>query len=168
MSPVGWTAPVSALARGPRVNSAGHDNFFYLRNVKAAPKSEWAGGEPGPLQLFDDRTALRKQFDVADAVRGVAAEEDAVRIGRIDVDTTRILLRIGQREFRELVLCRIKAEDLVDLLCADPDELVLFVGNDRIHAQTRRLGRVDRHLLGLVVDLHELADFPQSDPEIAI
>src|SRR6266478_1419424 len=44
-----------------------------------------------PIATVDDRTALRKQFDEADAVRGVAAEEDAVRIGRIDVDTTGIL-----------------------------------------------------------------------------
>jgi len=70
-----------------------------------------------PIATVDDRTALRKQFDEADAVRGVAAEEDAVRIGRIDVDTTGILRRISQREFRELVLCRSKRK-ILSTCCA--------------------------------------------------
>src|SRR5215467_7677555 len=95
---------------------AGHDNFFVCSLVK----KKWAGDDPGPLQRQFNRNGLRQQLDEADAVRRIAAEEDAVRVRRIEVDATRILLRIGQREFRELVLRRIEAEDLVDLLCADP------------------------------------------------
>ena len=74
-----------------------------------------------------ERYALGKKLDEADSISCVAAEENAVRIGRIDVDATRILLRKGQRELGKLARCRIEPEDLVDLLSAYPDNVALLV-----------------------------------------
>src|SRR6267142_150592 len=70
---------------------------------------------------------VRQDFDEADAARDVAREEDAVRVGRVDVDPARIGLGLGQRELDPLFSARIKTRDLVDHVLADPDIVLLLV-----------------------------------------
>src|SRR5258705_135248 len=88
---------------------------------------------------------------------------------RTEAEAARFALVIEkEREFRELVRFGIEAEDLVHLLCADPDEVVLLVRHRRIHAETGGLRRIDGHLPGLVIDFHQFAGFPDANPEIAV
>src|SRR6516162_1422116 len=74
-----------------------------------------------------DARALLQDLDEADAPGGVAAEEDAVRVGRIDVNSARIALRLRQRELDPFLRPGIEAGDLVDLMLAHPGVVVLLV-----------------------------------------
>src|SRR5689334_3216589 len=131
-------------------------------------QTKWAASLDAPIAYCSDPPLLRQHLDEADAARDVAAEEDPVRIGRIDVDAARIGLGLGKRELDPLTGLGIEARDHVDLVLADPDVVVLLVDDDRIAAAVRGWRREDRHRVGLVIDLHELAGLPQRDPEITV
>src|SRR5262249_27056956 len=70
---------------------------------------------------------LRQHLDEAHAARRVTAEVDAVRVGRVNVDTPWIGLRLRQREFDPFLRLRVEAGDLIDLMLADPDITVLLI-----------------------------------------
>src|SRR5438874_10044192 len=95
----------------------------------------WRGHEMGTL-IYPQTAAARsgQHFNEADAARNVTAEEDAVRVGGVDIDSPRIGLRLRQRELNPFLSLWIEARDHVDLVLADPDVVVLLVDHDRIVA----------------------------------
>src|SRR5207247_7107120 len=97
---------------------------------------------------------LRQNLHEADAARDIAAKEDAVWVGRIDVNAPRVGFSLGQREFHPLFGPGVETGDLVNLMLADPDITLLLVHHHRIVAAGRGRRRVEGHLLALVVDLH--------------
>src|SRR5204862_6997557 len=95
-----------------------------------------------PMALF----RLRKHLDKADATRNVAAEEDAVRVGRIDVDAPRIGFCLRQWELNPFLSLGVEPRNHVDLMLAHPDVIVLLIDNHRIVATGLRRRAVDSHL----------------------
>src|SRR6185295_6541144 len=93
---------------------------------------------------------------------------DAVRVGRVKLDPSRVRLDDRQRELGPGSRRRIEAGDLVRRLLGQPNHLRPRIGNRDIRAVV--LGRriVLGHLAGLVIDFHELAGFVEADPEIAV
>ena len=80
----------------------------------------------------------------------------------------RASLSASERELDPFLGLGIEADDHVGLLSAHPDVVVLLVHHHRIGPDHAGGRREDRHLLGLVIDLHELAGLPQAGPEVAI
>src|SRR6195256_3243702 len=75
---------------------------------------------------------LRENLHEADAARGVPGKEDAVGIGRVDIKSARVAFRLRQRKLNPLLGLGIEAGDLVDLMLADPDVVVLLVHDHRV------------------------------------
>src|SRR5438067_3834299 len=78
-----------------------------------------------------------QHFNEADTARNVTAEEDAVRVGGVDVESPRIGLRLRQRELNPFLSLWIEARDHVDLMLADPDVIVLLVDDNGVVAADR-------------------------------
>src|SRR6266576_193824 len=100
--------------------------------------------------------------------RSVARPPDAVRVGWIELNPSRIRFRDRQRELRPGLRLGIEAGDLVRGLFGHPNHLAPCIGDREIHATA--LGRriIEGHLAGLLIDLHELAGLMEADPEIAL
>lgn len=64
---------------------------------------------------------MRQKLNEANAACGIAAEVDAVRVVRIDVDPPCVGFSLREREFDPLFGLRVEAGDLVDLMLGDPD-----------------------------------------------
>jgi len=87
---------------------------------------------------------------------------------RIDLDASHVGLRRDERELGPDAGCRIEAAELVDVLQAGPDRVVLHIRVRQIDAGILGRRRELRHLQRLVVDLERLAGAVQADPQVAV
>src|SRR5215471_2832380 len=111
---------------------------------------------------------LFEQLDVAEMRRSVARPPDAVRVGRIELDASRIRLDDRQRELRPHSGCGIEAGDLVGRLLGHPDHLLPYIRDRDISTAALCRRFKVRELAGLLIDLHEHARLMEADPKIAI
>src|SRR3979490_2459934 len=111
---------------------------------------------------------LVEQLDVAQMARGVARPPDAVRVGWIQLDPSRIRLHDRQRELRPRFRLGIEAGDFVRRLLGQPKHLVLWSGDHVIGAVVRGRRFIGGHLGGLLIELHELPGLMEADPDIAV
>src|SRR5439155_12484170 len=77
---------------------------------------------PTSFSVARTRTALLQQLDVTHAARKIARPPDAVRIVWVDLNSSRIRLRVCQREFRERFSFRIEAGHFIHVLFAKPNQ----------------------------------------------
>src|SRR5262245_51960335 len=111
---------------------------------------------------------LVQQFEVTDTARGVTRPPDAVGMVRVNINSSVVLLRVRQRKLRECLGYGIEAGDLVDVLFAEPKQFALWISLHGIDAGIFGRRRIDGHLQGLVIDLHQLACAMKAYPDIAL
>src|SRR4030095_7742134 len=79
-------------------------------------------------------SALSQQLDIAHTAGKIAGPPDAVWIGWIDLDPSRVRLRVRQRKLRERFGPEIEAGHFVNVLLAEPNDPALRVSLHRIDA----------------------------------
>src|SRR6266705_1426378 len=77
---------------------------------------------PTSFSVARTRTALLQQLDVTHAAREIARPPDAVRIVWVNLNSSRIRLRVCQRKFRECFSFRIEAGHFIHVLFAKPNQ----------------------------------------------
>src|SRR4051794_36907231 len=100
--------------------------------------------------------------------RRIARPPDAVRVGWVYFNPSRIRLHDRQRELHPRLRLWIEAGDLVRRLFAQPDHLRLWIGDREVGAIVLGRRLVEGHLAGDLVDLYELAGLMEADPNISL
>src|SRR5436309_8076409 len=97
-----------------------------------------------------------------------AAPPDTIGIAFIDLNPSHVRLRLGQRELHPFLSLGIESGDFIRTMQGHPHPIARLVYAHGIGAITRSWGIIHRHLFCFVIDLHQLARPPKTDPEVAL